>query len=76
MPELPSFFSRPLNGWPLSLLCLPAVLHGAGLIPLVHHGPSETLPALEQRLAERLLAFELLDVVEREAESARPGLVG
>ncbi len=24
-------------------------------------GPSETLPALEQRLAERLLAFERLD---------------
>ena len=39
-------------------------------------GPSETLPALDQRLAERLLAFELLDVVEREAESAGSGLVG
>ncbi len=39
-------------------------------------GPSETLPALEQRLTERLLAFELLDVVEREAESAGSGLVG
>ena len=37
---------------------------------------SETLPALEQRLAERLLAFERLDVVEREAESAGSGLVG
>ena len=38
--------------------------------------PSETLPVLEQRLAERLLAFERLDVVEREAESAGFGLVG
>jgi len=37
---------------------------------------SETLPVLEQRLAECLLAFEHLDVVEREAESAGPGLVG
>ncbi len=36
---------------------------------------SEALPALEQRLAERLLAFVLLDVVEREAESAGSGLV-
>ncbi len=39
-------------------------------------GPSETLPFLEQRLAERLLGFERLDVVEREAESAGSGLVG
>ena len=39
-------------------------------------GPSETLPALEQRLTERLLDFERLDVVEREAESAGSGLVG
>ncbi len=36
---------------------------------------SESLPALDQRLAERLLAFERLDVVEREAESAGSGLV-
>jgi len=39
-------------------------------------GPSETLPAVEQRHAARLLAFERLDVVEREAESAGSGLVG
>ena len=39
-------------------------------------GPSETLPVLESRLTERPLAFELLDVVEREAESAGSGLVG
>ncbi len=39
-------------------------------------GPSETLPVLDSRLSERLLAFELLDVVEREAESAGSGLVG
>jgi len=34
--------------------------------------PSETLPALEQRLAERLLAFERLNVVEREADAPGP----
>ncbi len=39
-------------------------------------GPSETLPVLESRLTERLLDFERLDVVEREAESAGSGLVG
>ncbi len=37
---------------------------------------SETRPALEQRFAQRLLDFELLDVVEGEAESAGSGLVG
>ncbi len=37
---------------------------------------SETLPTLEQRLTERLLDFERLDVVEREAESAGSDLVG
>ena len=36
-------------------------------------GPSETLPALEQRLAERLLAFDLLAVVERSTWANRPG---
>ncbi len=36
-------------------------------------GPSETLPALKQRLAERFDGSERLDVVEREAESAGSG---
>ena len=37
---------------------------------------SESPATLEQRLTDRLLAFDLLDVVEREAESAGFGLVG
>ena len=69
------FFAGP-NAWPLSPLYLPAVLHRAGLIPLVHHGLSESLVALKKHLVERLLDFERLDVVEREAESAGAGLVG
>ena len=51
---------------------------GGGSLRIAFGQPafSENLVALEQCLAERLLDFELLDVVEREAESAAPGLVG
>ena len=72
-------FCRFLVRVPLRVAIWVAFRPGKGAISPSMPGPSETLPVLEQRLTERLLAFALLDeawpkgrtAIER-AEIGRP----